>query len=55
MKETGQIDNQYAVVSTVKANDNLVLKNLYQDNYKKVENLELQLQRIEAMIKANLN
>jgi len=37
MRETGQIDNQYAVISAIKANDNLVLKKLYQENYKKVE------------------
>ena len=37
MGETSQIENQFKVVTAIKANDNLVLKQLYQKNYKKVE------------------
>ena len=37
MRETSQIENQFQVITTIKANDNLVLKKLYQENYKKVE------------------
>lgn len=37
MRETKQIENQFKVVSAIKANDNSVLKRLYQENYKKVE------------------
>jgi len=37
MRETKQIESQLRVISAIKANDNMVLKRLYQDNYKKVE------------------
>lgn len=37
MGETSQIENQFQVVTAIKANDNLVLKKLYQENYRKVE------------------
>jgi len=37
MRETKQIEHQYKVILAIKANDNMVLKQLYQDNYKKVE------------------
>jgi len=37
MRETRQLDNQFRVVTAIKANDNFVLKQLYQENYKKVE------------------
>lgn len=37
MGQTGHIINQFEVISAIKANDNSVLKKLYQDNYKKIE------------------
>ncbi|MEM7185705.1 MAG: sigma-70 family RNA polymerase sigma factor [Bacteroidota bacterium] len=37
MRETNQIENQLQVVEAIKANDSLVLKKLYQENYRKVE------------------
>jgi len=37
MGETNQIENQFQVIRAIKANDNLVLKKLYQENYRKVE------------------
>lgn len=37
MRETSQIENQFQVISAIKANDNLVLKKLYQENYRKIE------------------
>ncbi|MBL4662943.1 MAG: sigma-70 family RNA polymerase sigma factor [Flavobacteriaceae bacterium] len=37
MRETEQILSQLKLISAIKANDNGVLKRLYQDNYKKVE------------------
>ncbi len=37
MGETSQIKNQFQVINAIKANDNVVLKKLYQENYRKVE------------------
>ena len=37
MGETRQIQNQFQVINAIKSNDNLVLKKLYQENYRKVE------------------
>jgi len=37
MGQSGHIIDQFEVISAIKANNNLVLKKLYQDNYKKVE------------------
>jgi RNA polymerase sigma factor (sigma-70 family) len=37
MRETEHIIGQFQAIAAIKANDNLVLKQLYQDNYKKIE------------------
>ncbi len=37
MGEVTYIDQQFALVKAIKSNDEMVLKKLYQDNYKKVE------------------
>jgi RNA polymerase sigma factor (sigma-70 family) len=37
MRETKQIENQFRIITAIKANDNTILKKLYQDNYNKVE------------------
>jgi len=42
MGETIQIEKQNEMVTAIKANDNLVLKKLYQDNFKKVKVFILQ-------------